>query len=306
MAACGDDDDAKPEATPTPTATSTADAATPEATSEDASITVEDSSGTMLTLDGPPQRIISYSPGATEILFAIGAGGRVVATDDFSDFPEEALALPKLTYSSPDPEAALALDPDLVIMSGQQADQVEQFRSLGMTVLYLEEAADIDGVFANIALFGAVTARDEDAAALVGDLQGRVAAVASALEGVEARPRVFFELTADLYTVAPNTFVGDLLTRAGAQNIAEGAESPFPQLSAEAIVDRDPEVVLLADAEFGETPEIACARPGWDVISACANARVHPVDGDFTSRPGPRIVEGLELIASLVHPDRFP
>ena len=100
-------------------------------------------------------------------------------------------------------------------------------------------------------------------------------------------PRTFFELTADLYTVGVETFVGNVLTLARAQNVATGASSPFPQLSAEAIIAADPEVVLLADGAWGESLETVCARPGWDATSACINERVHPVDGDLTSRPRP-------------------
>jgi iron complex transport system substrate-binding protein len=239
------------------------------------------------------------------MLFAIGAGERVIATDEFSDFPEAAAALPKLTYSSPDPEQALALDPDLVLMSGRQSEQVEQFRSLGMTVFYLEEAADLDGVLSTVTLLGLVTGEEDGAATLVADMRERIDAVTLAIADVEGGPRVFFELTSDLYTVAPNTFVGDLLARAKAANVAEGAESPFPQLTAEAIVEADPEVVLLADGEFGEDLGTVCARPGWDAVTACTSERVFAVDGDLTSRPGPRIVEGLELIARLLYPDRF-
>ena len=133
-------------ATPTPTPTA---AATPTAAPTVAAfpLTIEDSGGTMVTLEAAPERIISYSPGATELLFAIGAGARVVATDEFSDFPAETEALPKLAYSSPDPERALTLDPDLLLMATQQREQVEQFRSLGMTVLFLDSAQDVAGVF---------------------------------------------------------------------------------------------------------------------------------------------------------------
>ena len=292
-AACGDDDADAEDAAP-----ATSAFARPR--------TVEDSGGTAITLDAPPTRIVSYSPGTTEILFAIGAGDRVIATDEFSDFPAAAQALEKLAYSSPDPERALALDPDLVLMAGQQREQVEQFRGLGMTVLFVEEAETVEGVLHKIELFGQITGNELQAEQLVAEMRGRIDAITAALADVEQGPRVFFELTSDLYTVAPNTFVGDLLTLAKAQNVAAGAASPFPQLGAEAILAADPEAVLLADAEFGESLETVCARPGWDAISACISEQVHAVDGDLTSRPGPRVVDGLEQIASLLYPERFP
>ena len=304
LAAACDGGDDPPAATATPAATmapATA-TATPAAAFP---LTIEDSAGTAVTLEAAPGRIISYSPGATEILFAIGAGERVVATDEFSDFPAETEALPKLAYSSPEPEGALVLEPDLLLMATQQREQVEQFRSLGMTVLFLDSAQDLDGVFWMIALLGEVTGNHQQAAELTASMLERIGAVTAALDNVEEGPLVFFELTADLYTAGDDTFVGELLTLAKARNIAAGAASSYPQLTAEAIIAAAPDVVLLADGEWGESYETVCARPGWDAIPACLGGRVHPVDGDLTSRPGPRIVDGLEQIARLLYPDRF-
>ena len=301
-----------PTATPTPTPAATATpsptpAATPTPTPTAAAYprTIEDSAGTAVTLEAAPERIISYSPGATEILFAIGAGDRVVAADDFSDFPAAAAELPKVAYSSPDPERALSLEPDLLLMASRQREQIEQFRSLGMTVLFLDSAQDIEGVFGTIELLGEITGNEQEAADLAASMRARIEVVTAALEDVEDGPLVFFELTADLYTAGDGTFVGELLTLASARNIAAGAASPYPQLSAEAIIDAAPDVILLADAAWGESYETVCARPGWDAIPACINERVHGVDGDLTSRPGPRIVDGLEQVARLLYPDRF-
>ncbi|MCY4455014.1 MAG: ABC transporter substrate-binding protein [Chloroflexi bacterium] len=296
-------------ATPTPAPATATPSPTPSPTPTESPafpVTIEDSDGVEVTLEAAPQRIISYSPGATEILFAVGAGDRVVAADEFSDYPPETADLPRLTYSSPDPERALTLNPDLVIMASRQREQIEQFRGLGMTVLFINEAESLEGVMETVVQLGAITGNQQQAAELVASMRARIDALTTALEGVEEGPRVFFELTADLYTVGPDTFVGNLLTLAKAQNVATGASSPFPQLTAEAIIAADPEVVLLADGAWGESLETVCARPGWDAISACVNERVHPVDGDLTSRPGPRVVEGLEEIARLLYPDLFP
>ncbi len=297
--------------TPTPAPATATPSPTPSTTPTEPTeppafpVTIEDSDGVKVTLEAAPQRIISYSPGATEILFAVGAGDRVVAADEFSDYPPETADLPKLTYSSPDPERALTLAPDLVIMASRQREQIEQFRGLGMTVLFINEAESLEGVMETAIQLGAITGNQQQAAELVASMRARIDAITIALEGVEEGPRAFFELTADLYTVGPDTFVGNLLTLAKAQNVATGASSPFPQLTAEAIIAADPEVVLLADGAWGESLETVCARPGWEATSACINERVHPVNGDLTSRPGPRVVEGLEEIARLLYPDLF-
>ena len=265
----------------------------------------DDATGTVVRFETAPGRIISFSPGATEILFAIGAGDRVVATDRFSDFPAETADLPKLEYSNPDPEAALAHDADLVLMATRQREQVEQFRDLGMRVIFLPEPEDIDGVYAHIELLGRLTGEGDSAAAIVGEMRERIEQVAQAVSDAEARPRVFYELSPDLYTVSPETFIGSLIALAGGENVAAGATSPFPQLSAEAVIEADPEVVLLSDHEAGESAETVAARPGWDGVSAVVTGRISPVDPDLLNRPGPRLAEGIEAVARALYPDRF-
>jgi iron complex transport system substrate-binding protein len=312
LAACGGTEaPSTPGPTPAATPAQTAPAATatlvPTGTPEAAAFprTISDAGGMEVRLEAAPERIISFSPGATEILFAIGAGDRVVATDKFSDFPQQVQALPKLEYSNPSPEQALELDPDVVIMATRQREQVEQFRGLGMTVLFLQEPATVEGVLEQVRLFGEITGNEEQAEALVAEMRGRIEAVQSKIADVEQSPRVYFELSSELFTAAPNSFVGDLLTLLKARNIAEGATSPFPQLTAEAVIEADPEVVLLANAEFGESAETVCARPGWSVTAACEEGRIHPVDPDLTNRPGPRVVDGLEQVARALYPERF-
>ncbi|MEX2031511.1 MAG: helical backbone metal receptor [Dehalococcoidia bacterium] len=307
LGACGDDSgSAGVPATASPLTTSAA-TATAEATTAatPAPIEATDSGGVAITLEGPAQRIVSHSPGVTEILFAIGAGGQVVAVDEFSDFPSAAAALPKVTYTAPDPEQDLSFEPDLVILASNQEQSVGQFRSLGVPVFYLREPDDLDGVMESIRLLGRLSGHEAEAEALASDMEQRLAAVTSVVADVEAGPRVFWELDSTLYTVSPETFIGAALAVLKAQNIATGATSPYPQLTAEAVVAADPEVILLADAQWGVTVESVGERPGWASITAVVEGRVHPVDEDIMSRPGPRIVDGLEAIAALLYPDLF-
>lgn len=305
-AACSSDGDATPVAVP---AAATATGAT-GATGATASVStfpleITDSSDTVVVFSSAPQRIISYSPAATEVLFAIGAGDRLVATDRFSNFPAAVLDLPKLEYSSPDPEAALAREPDLVLMVTQQRDSIEQFRGLGMTVLFLKEADSIDGVLDYVLLLGRITGNEQRATAVAAEMRTRIEAVRDALSDVDEGPTVFFELTADLYTAGPNTFIGGMIEVLKGRNVAEGTAGDFPQLSAESVIKADPEVILLADGEFGEDAETVGGRPGWSGISAVVNGRIYAINSDLTSRPGPRIVEGLEAMAHALYPDRF-
>jgi iron complex transport system substrate-binding protein len=116
---------------------------------------------------------------------------------------------------------------------------------------------------------------------------------------------VFYELSADLYTASPESFIGGMLAAVKARNVAAGARSPFPQLTAEAVLAADPEVVILSDAAYGESLESVAARPGWANVSAVRNRRVHPIDPDIVNRPGPRIADGVEALARAIYPDRF-
>lgn len=268
--------------------------------------TITDSSNTKVTIAAQPKRIVSLSPAATEILYALGAGDRVVGSDKFSNYPEAALKTPKLDYSKPDPEAALALNPDLVIMATRQEEQVQQFRDLKMTVLFFEEAATVEGVYDSITLLGQLTGHDDQAAQLVAGMRQRVTAMTSKVTDVTRGPRVFYELTTDLYTAGPDTFIGSMLGLLKAQNIAAGATSDFPQLTAEAVIAADPEVILLADAEFqAQNADTVLSRPGWANVSAVKSRRVVGIDDDIASRPGPRIVEAMEIVAKALYPDRF-
>ena len=269
-------------------------------------LTISASAGVDVTLEVPAQRIVSYSPGATEILFAIGAADQVIAADEFSDFPAAAAALDKVAFSDPDPERALSLNPDFLIMTGRQVAQVPQFRLAGLNVALLQEPDSLVGVLEHIRLLGRVTGNVNQANALADDMQARIDAVIAVVADSDTdSPVVFYDLTSDLYTAGPDTFIGGMLTLLGARNVAEGATSPFPQLTAEAVIDANPAVVLLTDAEFGESLETVAARPGWSGVSAVVDQRVFPLDPDLVNRPGPRIVEGFETMAALLYPDLF-
>lgn len=290
----------EPIAAPTATATETA---TSEPTPQP--IVVTDSDGFELTFAEPPSRIVSLAAGTTEILFAIGAGAQVVAVDEWANYPPETEALERVKYIDPDPERVLSLDPDLVLMATAQQPQVEQLRSLDLQVMFNLEPDSIEGVLDNILLLGLVTGHTEEAETLVAQMQIRIALVEEAISDIDEGPRVFYELSNDLYTVAPDTFIGGTLALLKAQNVAAGAESAFPQLTAEALIEANPEVVLLADAPWGESLETVSGRPGWNVVDAVLNERVYGVDPDTGNRPGPRIVDSIEEMAALLYPDRF-
>jgi iron complex transport system substrate-binding protein len=296
-AACGEDDDNGDSGASTPTVTATAAVQYP--------LTLTDSKSRSVTLEAAPQRIASLSPAATEILFAIGAGDQVAAVEKFSDYPPEATSLTKLDAYEPSVEAIAGEQPDLVLVYFDPSNLVNGLERAGLTVIFLEPPSSVDGVLEQIRLLGQATGHPQEAEELVGGMQQRIADIQERLADVEQGPRLFHELDDQLFTVAPDSFVGDLYTILKAQNIAAGTDQAYPQLSQEAIIEADPEVIILADTAGGGSVETVKARPGWGSISAVKNDRIYVVDPDVVSRPGPRLVDALQTLAQILYPERF-
>ncbi|MEX2237729.1 MAG: ABC transporter substrate-binding protein [Dehalococcoidia bacterium] len=306
-AACGggdDDDDGDDRQTPQETATQ---GATPAESEEGTAfpLDLERSDGETLTIELEPQRIVSLDSSATEILYAIGAGDQVVAADLFSNYPAEAEAKARLDAFQPSAEAILNERPDLVLVFDDATGVVGTLDDLGARVLYLEVPDSLDGIYERIDLYGQITGHEQEAAELVESMTARVDTVLQTIAEVAEGPRVFHELDNTLFTISSDSFLGDLYVLLKAENIAADAADAFPQMTAEAVIEADPEVIILADEEFGEDIDTVSARPGWNVISAVQSGRVHGVNPDIASRPGPRIVDLLEQLAALLYPELF-
>ncbi len=153
---------------------------------------------------------------------------------------------------------------------------------------------------------GKATGHAVDAARLIADMQAEVQDIQSQIGDVTDGPSVFHEVDNTYYSAGPGSFVADLYDILGAQNIADVTGQPFPQMSAEAIIEADPQVIVLADVEAGESPDTVRARPGWSGVSAVQNDRIYVIDPDIISRPGPRLVEALRTLAAYLYPERFP
>lgn len=247
------------------------------------------------------QAIVSLSPTATEMLFAIGAGPQVIAVDDQSNYPAEALDKPHdLSGFEPNVEAIAALQPDLVIM--QDPTIQDQLEALGITVWIGSAAASFDDVYTQIEQLGAATGHVGEAAELVSKMQTDIAAAVTAAPNAEGL-KVYHELDDTFYSVTSNTFIGQVYTLFGLVNIADEAQpgNDYPQLNAEYVVQQNPELVFLADTKCcGETPETAAARPGWDAVAAVQNGGVIGLDDDIASRWGPRLVEFITAVSDAV------
>lgn len=251
--------------------------------------------------DESPSAIISLSPTATEMLFAIGAGDQVLAVDDFSNFPDEAVAKQQgISGFEPNVEAIAALEPDLVVTDGTNADFLAQLDSLGIAHWEGPAATGFDDVYTQIEQLGAATGHVGEAAELVSELSARVEAVKADLPEV-GELTYYHELDPTFYSVSPSTFIGAVYAEVGLVNIVDDSQGPFPQLSQEFILEADPDLIFLACTVYcGETAESVAARDGWDALSAVQNGTVIEMNDDVASRWGPRIVDYLEQVGAAV------
>ena len=271
-----------------------------------------DSAEREVRVPGKVERIVSLAPSATETLFAIGAGGKLVGVDDFSDYPAAAADIRKVGALSPDIERVVALEPDLVVGAFITAPEtIEKIEAAGIAV-WIADSTDVRGVPGAIELLGRAIGHGDEAANVASKLLGEIDSIIAIVSATEHRPRVFHELDATNptkpYTVGPGNFVHSLITLAGGDNIFADAPMAYPQVSFEQVLARNPEAIILADAPFGVSAESVRGRTGWETIDAVAHDRLFAVTeevSDQMSIPGPRIGRGLRAIAEFLHPELF-
>jgi iron complex transport system substrate-binding protein len=273
---------------------------------------ITDDLGNTIELSEYPHSIVSISPSTTEILFAIGAGEQVVGRDEFSLFPEEALEVENIgsLWEGVPTEAILALEPDLVIAAQIVSEEnIQVLLDLGLPVYWQANPADFAGLYENLLNIAEITGHTETAQVLVDDLQTRVQAVESAVTAAEETPSVFYELDAtdpaNPWTTGSGTFIDYILNLAGGLNAAAALQGDYTQISAEELIAVNPDIILLADALYGVTPESVAERPGWDAIDAVQSDSIYPIDPNMMSVPGPRLVDALEATARLINPEFF-
>ena len=249
-----------------------------------------------------PERIVSLSPTATEMLFAIGAGEQVIAADDQSNYPPEAPTT-ELSGFEPNIEAIADYEPDLVVV-GHPGPVVKSLKALDVPVLLQPAAVDLDGTYAEIDQLGLATGHTVEATELVSSMRSEIDDIVSSVPVFDDPPTYYHELDQTYFTVTSKTFIGSVYKLLGLENIADAAPdaaSGYPQLSAEYIVDADPDLIFLADTKCcDQTSETVAARPGWGQVSAVKNDAVVELDDDIASRWGPRIVDYLRTVAAEV------
>ncbi len=273
---------------------------------------ITDGLGNTIELAKYPQSIVSLSASTTEILFAIGAGNQVVGRDEYSLYPDEALAVTNVgaLYDELPTEAILALDPDLVVAADIiSEDQVMALLDLGLNVYWQADPTTYEELWGNLRNFAQLTGHEQQTETLIADLETRVETIQEKISSVTERPSVFYELDAtdpsNPWTTGSGTFIDYIIIQAGGTNAASALEGDYAQISTEALIAVNPDVILLADAPYGVTPEIVAARSGWGAITAVAENSLYPIDPNMMSVPGPRLVDALEVTASLLHPELF-
>ena len=263
-------------------------------------------------LKGPAQHIVSLAPSNTEILFAVGAGTQMVGRDTFSDYPKAVKTVQDIggSMGKYNTEAIVALHPDLVLAGEINTPElVNSLQQLGLTVYYLKNPTTMEEMYANLETVGALTGHAGQAKTLVDSLKARVAAVDAKIAPLNSRPTVYYELDASdptkPYTAGPGTFVDLLISRAGGSNVGTSLTSQWAQISLEQLVVTNPNIIVLGDSAYGVSAKSVKSRSGWEVLDALKNDRIFPFDDNLVSRPGPRLVDGLEALAKLLHPGVF-
>jgi iron complex transport system substrate-binding protein len=268
--------------------------------------TLTDFQNRSVTVPARPERLVSIGPSVTAFLFALGAGPRVVGVDDFSDEPAEAATREHVGGIKVNFEKVVALKPDLVLSVKFSDGTIEKLQAASLNVLVVDPQS-VSDVARTATLLG--KAVDADGEALARSIQQRVDAVKAKTASVTTRPRVYHEIDASdpakIFTVGPGSYINDLIDIAGGVNVAARAPSAYPQLSAEEILRSDPEIIVLAAADYSAKPSQVAARQGWSIIAAVKSGRIVTIEPNLINRPGPRVGEAAEAYARLVHPELF-
>ena len=264
-------------------------------------LSLTDDLGRKVTVKAEPARIVSVLPSNTETLCAIGACGKLVGVDDYSDFPAQAAKLPKVGgLYDPNVEKIVSLRPDLVIVSkyGKLTEQLDQ---LGVPTVAVNPETYAD-VFSKTTLLGKIVNREAQAKALNIQMQRDIAKVEILTRNAVRKPTAYFEIDPTPYSIGPNSFMGVLLTKAGARNVIPASLGDFPKVDPELIVKQNPQLILGTDLKT------AGARPGWKNITAVKTGKVVELPKELNTilgRPGPRLPQALRGLAKIVHPELF-
>ncbi|WP_164216501.1 ABC transporter substrate-binding protein [Virgibacillus sp. YIM 98842] len=305
LAGCGEtEDDATDQ-----TETETEQTEQPSSDESAFPVTMEGSDGEEVTIEEKPEAIVSLIPSNTEIAFALGLGNNIVGVSDHDNYPEEVQEKEKIGGLELNIEMILSLEPDLVLAHPTNSPEgIDQLKESGLTVLMVNDATNFDEVYESIEMMAEATGTKEEGENIITSMQDKLSELEEKAAGIpeDEVKSVYIEISPEpeIFTPGNNTFENEILTKINAENIAADQEG-WIELSEEAIVEQNPEVIILS-YDFVEDPVgQLMGRDAWQDIEAVKNEQVIQVDTDIISRPGPRLAEGAETLAKAIYPDVF-
>jgi iron complex transport system substrate-binding protein len=275
-------------------------------------VTITDDLGREVSIVEEPMRIVSLAPSNTEILFALGLGGRVYGVTEYCDYPDEVMDIEKVGgYSDADIERIVAINPDLILAEDlHKTEVIPVLEDLGFTVIALVPH-NLQEVMNSITLVGELTGAEAAAAQIVDDMTQRIDEITDITDGLteEEKVRVLYVIWHDpIMSVGTDTRIHELIEMAGGINIAEVGGEGYPTLTLEEILSINPQVIIVnvEDYEGGDVSlQSILNETRLSEVDAVVNGRVYGINADLTNRPTPRIIEGLELMAEMIHPELF-
>lgn len=274
-------------------------------------VTITDDAGQEVTIESEPESIVSIQASNTEIAFALGLGDKVKGVSDYDNYPPEALEIEKVGGQDINVEKVLSLQPDIALVTDYHyethPDILKQFEQAGTKVIVVGETSSFEEVYKNIEMIGQATGTEEKANEIVTDMKNRLAVIKEKAAEIKEKKKVWVEVSPspDIFTTGKNTFMHEMLESIQAVNAAEDQEG-WVKLTEEEIVTLNPDVIITTYGYYVDNPsEQVLARKGWADVPAIKNKQVFDVDNDTVTRPGPRLIEGVETLAKLIYPEVF-
>ncbi|MFE7062787.1 ABC transporter substrate-binding protein [Sutcliffiella sp. NPDC057660] len=274
-------------------------------------VTIKDETGEEIVIEAEPESIISLQASSTEISYALGLGDKMVGVSDYCNYPQEALEIEKVGAQDMNVERILTLLPDIALVTDYHlethAEILSQFEEAGITVIVIGSETSFDDVYETIDLIGTATGKKAEAKELVSDMKERLETVKEKAKSVTDKKKVWVEVSPapDIFTTGQGTFMHEMLESIQAENAA-GDQEGWVKMTEEEIVQLNPDVIVTTYGYYVESPkETVMARNGWAEVPAIKSGEVHDVDSDMVTRPGPRLIEGVETLAKIVYPEIF-
>lgn len=274
-------------------------------------LTFTDDAGREVTVDSEPQSIVSIQTSNTEILYALGVGDRMVGVSDYCNYPAEALEVQKVGGQDMDAELILSILPDIAFVTTyhyeNHADILKQFEDAGITVVVAGNSVSFEDVYKTMSMIAAAVGKVEEGEKIMTDMQERRAALEEKAKSITDQKKVWVEVSPapDIFTTGKNTFMHEMLQIIHAENAA-GDQEGWVKMTEEEIVQLNPDVIITTYGYYVDNPAAGVlAREGWAEVNAIKNEQVFDVDSDMVTRPGPRLIEGVETLAKTIYPEVF-